>query len=136
MRGGEVCCGKFQSGVQADGRKLELVLMSPDNHISFSCKQVRCLLLRCFRCYAGLYAAWSIALLQMAPLGRELSWSGEEFPEFLVGGSWCPQGLTLLRSSPREHQEFPTGWGAELWVVMSPLGQAGCSSGSGWRGQS
>ncbi|WIA42620.1 hypothetical protein OEZ86_008593 [Tetradesmus obliquus] len=28
------------SGVQADGRKLELVLMSPDNHISFSCKQV------------------------------------------------------------------------------------------------
>lgn len=32
-------CGRL-SGVQADGRKLELVLMSPDNHISFSCKQV------------------------------------------------------------------------------------------------
>jgi hypothetical protein len=32
-------CGQL-SGVQADGRKLELVLMSPDNHISFSCKQV------------------------------------------------------------------------------------------------
>jgi hypothetical protein len=28
------------TGVQADGRKLELVLMSPENHISFSCKQV------------------------------------------------------------------------------------------------
>jgi hypothetical protein len=33
-------CGQL-SGVQADRRKLELVLMSPDNHISFSCKQVR-----------------------------------------------------------------------------------------------
>eukprot|EP00775_Hariotina_reticulata_P008114 gene8114-8308_t len=28
------------SGAQADGRKLEMVLMNPDNHISFSCKQV------------------------------------------------------------------------------------------------
>jgi hypothetical protein len=45
-------CGQL-SGVQADGRKLELVLMSPDNHISFSCKQVRApvvfaVLLSCF----------------------------------------------------------------------------------------
>ncbi|KAF6262589.1 hypothetical protein COO60DRAFT_598684 [Scenedesmus sp. NREL 46B-D3] len=32
-------CGQL-TGVQADGRKLEMVLMSPDNHISFSCKQV------------------------------------------------------------------------------------------------
>lgn len=28
------------SGAQADGRKLEMVLMNSDNHISFSCKQV------------------------------------------------------------------------------------------------
>ncbi|KAF8056254.1 hypothetical protein HT031_006442 [Scenedesmus sp. PABB004] len=35
---GEACARL--GGAQADGRKLELVLMSPDNHISFSCKQV------------------------------------------------------------------------------------------------
>jgi hypothetical protein len=34
----EVC--RKLSGTQADGRKLELVLMDPDNHISFSCRQV------------------------------------------------------------------------------------------------
>jgi hypothetical protein len=33
-------CNKL-SGAQADGRKLELVLMNPDNHVSFSCRQVR-----------------------------------------------------------------------------------------------
>lgn len=33
-------CNKL-SGAQADGRKLELVLMNSDNHISFSCRQVR-----------------------------------------------------------------------------------------------
>jgi hypothetical protein len=32
-------CNKL-SGAQADGRKLELVLMNPDNHVSFSCRQV------------------------------------------------------------------------------------------------
>lgn len=33
-------CNKL-SGAQADGRKLELVLMNSDNHVSFSCRQVR-----------------------------------------------------------------------------------------------
>lgn len=32
-------CNKL-SGAQADGRKLELVLMNSDNHVSFSCRQV------------------------------------------------------------------------------------------------
>jgi hypothetical protein len=32
-------CNKL-SGAQADGRRLELVLMNPDNHVSFSCRQV------------------------------------------------------------------------------------------------
>jgi hypothetical protein len=32
-------CNKL-SGAQADGRKLELVLMNPDNHVSLSCTQV------------------------------------------------------------------------------------------------
>lgn len=32
-------CNKL-SGAQADGRRLELVLMNPDNHVSFSCTQV------------------------------------------------------------------------------------------------
>lgn len=50
------------SGSHADGRKLELVLMSPDNHISFSCRQV-CVCMLC-TVYVSMCASASVCVQQ------------------------------------------------------------------------